>query len=78
MLYKFKYKRRFFWRSLKIDGHRLDDKLNRMDLFMPDGSVLSLGNWSECDLRLGADWVIRQKKDMEKQAGQDVKLNKGE
>lgn len=74
MLYKFKYKRRFFWKTIKVDGHRIDDKQNRMDLFMADGSILSLCNWSQYDLRLGADWVIRQKKDMEKQAGQKIQL----
>lgn len=78
MLYNLKYKRRFFWKTIRVDGHRIDTANNRMDLFMPDGSVLSLGKWSECDLKLGSDWVIRQKKDMEKQAGQDIKLNKGE
>jgi hypothetical protein len=63
------------WRSVTVIGHRVDKELNRADLFLPDGSILSIPSWDKCELYLGTDWVLFSKKQMEKEARQPVTLN---
>ena len=75
MEYIFKYRKKWRWQSKLIEGHRLDQENNRMDLFMKNGSIFSIGNWSQYDLNLGSDWVLATKKKMEEEAGVDIKLN---
>tara|TARA_R110002126_G_scaffold15812_1_gene64292 strand:+ start:29 stop:268 length:240 start_codon:yes stop_codon:yes gene_type:complete len=75
MKYKFKYKKGLFWTSVMITGHMLTRELDRMDIFLEDGSLRSIANWSKYDLRLGVDWVASTKKLMEEESGQEVKLN---
>lgn len=77
MTYKFFYKKRFFWESILVVGHRLDKELNRMDFYIPDGSIMSLTNWDRYDMKLGIDWVLFTKKQMEKESGQQIPLNVG-
>ena len=74
-MYIFKFKKKWFWKSIKVIGHNLQPELNRMDLFLEDGGVYSIGEWSKYDLRLGTDWVAHTKKQMEAESGQDIKLN---
>jgi hypothetical protein len=76
MEYKFTYRRRFFWKTLVVEGHRFEKETNRMELFFKDGSVLSISQWSKYDLKLGTDWVLAVKKQMEKEAGQPVPVSK--
>ena len=45
--------------------------------FFKDGSIISLSEWSKYDLKLGQDWLLRTKKDMERESGLDIKLKKG-
>lgn len=80
MEYIFKYKKNILWTSIKVEGHKYDSTSNRMDLFLKDGSIYSIGEWSKYTLKLGTDWVIAQRKIMEKEAGQKIELNgnKGE
>ena len=73
MEYKFKYKKNWFWKTKKIVGHRLKD--DRMDLFLKDGSIFSIGEWHRYGLFLGTDWLLVTKTNMEKESGQDIKLN---
>ena len=61
MIYTVCYRKRFFWKKVKVKGHRLDRELNRMDLFLPDGSIFSIGRWDRYDLKLGLDWLAMQK-----------------
>jgi len=75
--YNFVYRRRMLWKSLKATGHRLDRELDRMDIFHEDGSITSLSQWSKYDLKLGTDWVLFTKKQMEKEAGQKIDLAVG-
>lgn len=74
MEYKFKFRRRFrlFFRTFKVIGHRYDDKLDKMVLYFPDSGVLEISRWKMCDAKLGPDWALAMKKDMEKQAGQSI------
>ena len=75
-MYTFKYKRlgKLFWKSIKVDGHNYTLDTDRMDLFLPDGSIHSLPKWGECEVKLGADWILATKKAAEKDAGQHIPL----
>lgn len=74
MTYKFKYKKRFFWKTIKnAKGHLFIPDANRMDIFMEDG-ILSLSNWDKYDIYLGSDFLLFQKDEMEKEAGQNIKV----
>jgi hypothetical protein len=75
MTYRFRYTKGFLWRSLLAIGHKLDEQLDRMDVFHEDGSITSISRWSTCDLKLGTDWVLSTKDAMEKEACTEVKLN---
>jgi hypothetical protein len=74
MRYKFQYKRRWFWKTVEVMGHRYDEKSDRMDLHLPSGAILSIGEWRKHSLKLGTDWVLATKSMMESESGQDVKL----
>ena len=73
--YKFRYKRKFGWKVKEVIGHRFDEKLNRMDLFLLDGSIYSIGNWSDYDMLLDKTWVEATKVNMEKEAKTNIVLN---
>lgn len=75
MNYQFKYKKGLFWRSIEACGHKLNETLNRMDIYHKNGSITSICEWSKCDVKLGTDWVLSTRKQMEKESGQDIKLN---
>lgn len=77
MSYKFKYKRFLFWNSYKVIGHTLDEKQNKLVLFFEDGSIREIKKWTDCEVQLGTDWVIAQKKVMEKESGQVIPLSVG-
>ena len=78
MTYKFQWKRRWKWNSLKkVVGHKFTAELDRMDVFQESGSVYSIPKWSECSLKLGTDWVLFTKNNMEEESGQDIKLKVG-
>jgi hypothetical protein len=47
---------------------------DRMILYFKDGSLKTIASWSDCELRLGTDWVLFTKNRMERESGQDVKL----
>ena len=72
-MYTFKYKRHFFYKSLKsVVGHHHHASTDRMDVHFQNGSILSIPIWSKCYLKLGSDFFIFQKKELEKQAGQQI------
>lgn len=72
MTYRFRYKKWFFWRSLKVVGNSYNRDLDRMYLYFPDGGIRELSGWSKYDCKLGQDWVLAVKKDMESKAGQPI------
>lgn len=75
MSYKFQYKKKFLWKTIKdVKGHKLDSDLDRMDVFIDNG-IISISNWSGCDMKLGADFMLFQKNEMEKEAGQNIKVD---
>ena len=74
MTYKFHYRRRLqlLFRTFTVVGHSYNKDMDRMMLYLPDGGVHEICQWSWCDARLGQDWVLAMKKDMEKKAGQSI------
>lgn len=69
MKYKFKYKRRFFFKTIKnVIGHNFDLDSNRMDIFL-DHKIISIPKWSECEMVLGSDFLLKQKEDIKKESG---------
>ena len=76
-MYKFKYKKRGLWKTIKASGHKFYPEMDRMDVFHQDGSITSIAKWSNYDLFLGTDWVLFTKKEMEKESGQKIELRDG-
>lgn len=76
--YVMNYRRRFspIARKVKVVGHQVDREQDKMVLFFADGGVKEVLAWSKCRVKLGADWVIAQKKSMEAQAGQTIPINR--
>lgn len=73
MKYKFKWKRWLFWQSRMIVGHKLEGGM--MVLFMEDGGLETIPEWRKCKLKLGSDWSLAVKKNMENQSGVDIKTS---
>ncbi len=48
---------------------------NAMVLYFPDGTIERIGDWNSYDQKLGLDWKMNTKKDMSKEAGQEIQLN---
>lgn len=74
MNYVFKYRRRLFWKSETVSGHRYEADQDKMVIYYPDGAVKELSKWSKCEVALGKDWVLAVKKNMEQKAGQAIPL----
>lgn len=75
MHYSYKYKKSnsFFWRTVKnLIGHKVVE--NKMIFFHLDGSQTIIAVWDKYDAKLGTDWFLFVKKDMEKETGVDLKL----
>ena len=74
MTYTFQYKRGFFWKTLrKAKGHNYQTDSDRMDVYFGD-KIIWLSKWSECDQKLGADFILFQKENMETESGQNIKI----
>ncbi len=74
MQYVFKYRRYLFWKKETVIGHGYDAAQNKIVLYYPDGGIKEIANWSKCEVRLGSDWVLSVKKNMEKKAGHPISL----
>lgn len=72
--YKFRYRRKFFWKSLRITGHDYNKELNKMIVYFEDGGIQEISQWHLCEVKLGADWLAVRKKQMEVAAGQAIPL----
>ena len=73
-MYTIKYKRKFFYSTItNVKGHSLDDSNDRMDVFTKD-AIISIHKWSECDMRLGQDFLLFQKQSASKEAGQSIEV----
>ena len=45
---------------------------DKMTLYLPNGGIREIKNWSECECRLGADWFVETKKEMELAVSQKI------
>lgn len=77
MQYNFTWKKRFFWKTIKVIGHGYDEKQNKMILYMPDGAIREISEWNKCEVSLKSDWVLAIKKDAESKAGITIPLAVG-
>lgn len=73
-MYKFKFKRRLFWKTLKATGHNYLKDMDKMDVFLVGGGIYSIPNWSKYHLKLEKDWVLFVQKDMEKKTGSSINV----
>jgi hypothetical protein len=75
MKYVFAYRKSSWlpWKKIVVVGHRLEDGC--MTLFKEDGGLETIPDWSKYALKLGSDWALAVKKNMENQSGVDVKVN---
>ena len=64
------------WISEEVVGHKYHAETDHMDLFYQNGTLLSIGDWKRCDLKLGKDWIMFTKAMMEEETGQSIKLKK--
>ena len=76
MTYKFKYKCGRFYKSVSVIGHKYNKELDRMILMFKDGGIMEIASWSCYDCKLGKDWALAVKKEMEKQAGQSIPVDR--
>jgi hypothetical protein len=77
MTYKIKIRRKWFWKTYVVTGHRFEAAVGKMVLFFPDGSLREIARWNECEMILGTDWVLAAKKQMEAEAAQAIPLAVG-
>lgn len=75
--YKFQYRRRFLWKSIIVIGHQYLPDQGKMVVFFPNGSILEIANWHDCECRLGTDWVNATKRMQEAKAGREISLAVG-
>ena len=68
--YKFKYKRKFFWKSYLVKGHKFEENQNKMVLYFPNGGLREVKNWNDCEKKLGVDWVAFTKTQIKREAGE--------
>lgn len=76
MLYELKVRRKgqWFWRTFKkVKGHNVKDDI--LDIFFNDG-IRTIHKFSECDIKLGSDFILKQKEDLERESGQSININK--
>lgn len=68
-MYAFKYKRRFFFRTIKsCKGHSYNVEMDRMDVFQDD-CITSIPKWSQCTLVLGKDFMLFEREQMRREKG---------
>lgn len=48
---------------------------NAMVLYYEDGSLERIADWDNYDMKLGVDWKLAIKQQMEREINQDIKLN---
>ena len=69
-VYKFRWRRHFFWHSVLVTGHKFEEGQNKMILYLQDGSLREIKHWLDCECELGSDWVNLTKEAIKEEAGQ--------
>ena len=70
--YLFKWKRRLFFHTKKVVGHRYEKEQDKMVLFFENGGIREIKLWTQCENVLGSDWALIMKKQMEQQSGVSI------
>lgn len=74
MTYSYRYKKpsAWFWKCEKnLIGHQVKD--GKMILFHENGNQSVIAHWDDYDAKLGSDWFLFTKHEMEKEAGVPIK-----
>lgn len=74
MAYKFKYRRKWFWHSIKVAGHKYDPAQDKIILYLENGAIREIKDWKNCEVNLDTDWVLAVQKQMEEQAGTSIPI----
>lgn len=75
------FRRHFFWnifsckKKYRVIGHAVDKETDKIVLYFEDGSLKEIVKWKDCEIELGADWVLAMKKKMETEVGHNIPLN---
>ena len=73
---KWKRKNSWFWKTeKKLTGVGYSNETDRYFFYYMDGTIKEVAKWSDCDCKLGLEWLAFQKKKVEKEAGQPVAFN---
>ena len=77
MKYKFKYRKcgRLFWSSQEVIGHSFVADQDKMVLYFNNGGLMEIAHWKDHEVKLGQDWVLAVKKNMESKIGQQLPLS---
>lgn len=75
MKYKFKYRKKWLWKTFNVIGHVYESDQDKMVLYFEDGGIQEICEWKKCEIKLGSDWVLVKKKMLESETGVNVKLN---
>ena len=71
--YVFRYRKKYLWSKIKnVSGHKLEG--DTMVLYLSNGGIRTIREWSKYEVNLGADWVLYTKNNMEKESGVNLKL----
>lgn len=52
-----------------------DKDIDKMVLYLENGGIKEISNWSNCECELGLDWVLETKKAMERSIGQTIPMD---
>lgn len=71
--YLFRCKKILFWQKYKVTGHKLENGV--MVLFKEDGGIETIPEWHKYKMKLGSDWALTVKENIQKNTGVDFKTN---
>jgi len=75
--YFYHYKKKWFWKKIQIIGHQWNKETDKMVLYLPNGGIQELPNYSKLEVKLNEDWVLSIKEQAEKESSQKINLEVG-
>jgi hypothetical protein len=74
MQYKFKFRRlgSLISHTIVVEAHKYEPAMDKMILFLKDGTMREIACWSRCEVVLGPDYIVAQKDAMSKSTGTNV------
>ena len=69
--YVFRYRRKgsWFWKKKQVDGHKFEQRQNKMVLYFQNGGLMEIEDWKDHECKLGVDWVRATKESIKDEAG---------